>query len=101
MQEVFACIHEVMMTEAKSEAHVLNIIHIYHYFFIFSQRNLTLRENECRFKTYMSLLYTNTRRKSLYDKIDAELIEIFYRIKLKRQIHRIHVPPSNIKHIHV
>lgn len=68
---------------------------------IFSQRNLTLRENECRFKTYMSLLYTNTRRKSLYDKIDAELIEIFYRIKLNKQIHRIHVPPSNIKHIHV
>lgn len=28
-QEVFASTHEVMMTEAKSEAHVLNIIHIY------------------------------------------------------------------------
>lgn len=44
---------------------------------------------------------TQTREGSLYDKIDAELIEIFYRIKLNRQIHRIHVPPSNIKHIHV
>lgn len=67
-QEVFASTHEIMMTEAKSEAHVLNIIHIYQfYFFIFTQKNLTLRETECRFKTYMymSLLYTNTRRKSL------------------------------------
>lgn len=53
------------MTEAKSEVHVLNITYIYQFYTPPPQRNVTLRETECRFKTYISLYSTQTREGSL------------------------------------